>query len=154
LLRRILKYTPVAVLGLLVVAWVVSWFCAFIVGGVFGQRYVGVLFGDGVLAVSTFVDVNSLMGFSCSASPRLPVLRSLTGNLMIHFDGPAIAHQFVHVEVPIVLLISLGMPLAIGPLVAFRFRLWHFLAYTALLAVELAYYLRWQGSGGGEWLYG
>jgi len=26
----------------------------------------------------------------------------------------------------------------------FRFRLWHYLAYTALIAVELAYYLRWQ----------
>jgi hypothetical protein len=25
-----------------------------------------------------------------------------------------------------------------------RFRLWHYLAYTALVAVELAYYLRWQ----------
>jgi hypothetical protein len=27
---------------------------------------------------------------------------------------------------------------------SFRFRLWHCLAYTALLAVELAYYLPWQ----------
>jgi len=33
-------------------------------------------------------------------------------------------------------------PLAIGPFVSYR--LWHYLAYTALAAVELAYYLRWQ----------
>ena len=46
--------------------------------------------------------------------------------------------------VPIVLLITLVAPLAVGPFLSFRFRLWHYLAYTALVALELAYYLRWQ----------
>ena len=47
---------------------------------------------------------------------------------------------------PFLLLMSLVLPLAIGPFIAFRFRLWHYLAYTATVAVELAYYLRrWRG---------
>ena len=45
---------------------------------------------------------------------------------------------------PIPLLCTLILPLAAGPFLSFRFRLWQYLAYTALVAVELAYYLRWQ----------
>jgi hypothetical protein len=37
-----------------------------------------------------------------------------------------------------------GIPLAIGPFLAFRFRLWHYLVYTTLAGLELAYYLRQQ----------
>ena len=33
-------------------------------------------------------------------------------------------------------------PLAIGPFNRFRFPLWSWFAFTALVAVELAYYLR------------
>ena len=42
-----------------------------------------------------------------------------------------------------VLTIAL-LPLAIVPFISFRFCIWHYLAYTALVAVELAYYLQWQ----------
>jgi hypothetical protein len=49
------------------------------------------------------------------------------------------------VGVPIIVAVTAMLPLAIGPFLSFRFRLWHYLAYTALVAVELAYYLRWQG---------
>ena len=42
------------------------------------------------------------------------------------------------------LFVAVMLLLAIGPFLSFRFRLWHYLAYTALVAVELAYYLRWQ----------
>ena len=48
------------------------------------------------------------------------------------------------VRVPFPLLITAMIPLAIGPFLCFRFRLWQYLAYMALVAVELAYYLRWQ----------
>jgi len=49
------------------------------------------------------------------------------------------------VVVPVPFLITILLPLAIGPFISFRFRLWHYLAYTALVAVQLAYYSRWQG---------
>ena len=45
------------------------------------------------------------------------------------------------------ILISLLLPLAIGSFTGFRFRLWHYLAYTALVAVELAYYFQWRWQG-------
>jgi predicted DNA repair protein MutK len=48
------------------------------------------------------------------------------------------------VVVPFALLITALFPLAIGPFLSFRFRLWHYLAYTSMIAVELAYYLRRQ----------
>jgi hypothetical protein len=47
------------------------------------------------------------------------------------------------VVVPIPWLITAVLPFAVGPFISFRFRLWHYLAYTTLVAVELAYYLRW-----------
>jgi hypothetical protein len=49
------------------------------------------------------------------------------------------------VQVPVPVVATACLPLALGALLSFRFRLWHYLAFTALLAVEFAYYLRWQG---------
>lgn len=46
--------------------------------------------------------------------------------------------------IPITCLLTVLYPFAIGPFLSFRFRLWHYLAFTALVAIELAYYLRWQ----------
>jgi hypothetical protein len=45
---------------------------------------------------------------------------------------------------PIPLLITMLLPLAIGPFNSFRFRLWHYFAYTALVAIQLAYLVEWQ----------
>jgi hypothetical protein len=50
----------------------------------------------------------------------------------------------LHVMLPQLCLITAVTPLAVGPFLSYRFRLWHYLAYTALVALELAYYLRWQ----------
>ena len=47
-------------------------------------------------------------------------------------------------KIPVHSVIVALIPLALGSLSGFRFRLWHCLVYTALVAVELAYYLRWQ----------
>lgn len=54
-------------------------------------------------------------------------------------------HRFGALILPIPALLTVLLPFAIGPFIAFRFRLWHYLVYTTLVAVELAYYLRWQG---------
>jgi hypothetical protein len=57
-----------------------------------------------------------------------------------HFDF----ERSLNLTVPIAWPITALLPFAIGPFISYRFRLWHYLAYTALVAVELAYYLRWQ----------
>jgi hypothetical protein len=51
----------------------------------------------------------------------------------------------VEVAIPLLLCMTGLFPLAVGPFISFRFQIWHYLAYTALVAVELAYYLRWNG---------
>ena len=46
------------------------------------------------------------------------------------------------IEVPILLLITAMIPLVVGSLIRFRFRLWQYFAFTAIVALELAYFLR------------
>jgi hypothetical protein len=53
-----------------------------------------------------------------------------------------LTHGFDYDRLPIPMLISLFLPAGAGPLVNFRFPLWSYFAWTALLAAELAYYLR------------
>jgi hypothetical protein len=135
-LRRILKYTPAVVLGLLVVAWVVSLFRYFHYAG--GRWLIGA-------ASSTM--------FGCASSSPYPNtgwtswrqpfrLESVRGGLRVDSLSPTISE--VNVYIPIPLVATMLLPLAIGPCLSFRFRLWHYLAYTALVGVELACYLRWQ----------
>jgi hypothetical protein len=47
------------------------------------------------------------------------------------------------IEVPIPLIVTALIPLAMKTILSSSFRLWHYLGYTALVALELAYYLRW-----------
>jgi hypothetical protein len=71
-------------------------------------------------------------------------IQSLLGRFTAHRLYKATFGDYWHVGLPFSAPITALAPLAIGPFLAFRFRLWHYLAYTALVAVELAYYLRWQ----------
>jgi len=130
-LRRILKYTPVVLLGLLALAWVVS---------------IPFSMGIGIAGLSVGCDVGSLgVSYPSTLSGagiirRLEVLSSWLGQFAFYQWG---GERYASVPIPIVL--SLLFPAVLGPFGSFRFRLWHYLAYTLLVAVELAYYLRWQG---------
>ena len=131
---RILKYSPTAVLGLLILAWV------FTQGGwmelTTGKCVIALQHGS----VTGYWQKSDGMRFFWTSRrewwlkdfPHLGRLRAAT-------PFGASGHWF-----PIPLLGTLILPLAVGPVLAFRFRLWHYLAYTALFALELAYYLRWQ----------
>jgi hypothetical protein len=141
-LRCILKYVPAVVLGLLVVAWVASAFA--IVGTVLpstnGGRGYGILCGRGTIAIfysetyppnrlhTEIVRNPSIIGAFRLRSQHRPL-----------WVAPSLDIQF-----PLAWIATALLPLAIGPFLSFRFRLWHYLAFTALVAVELAYYLRWQ----------
>jgi hypothetical protein len=154
-LRRILKYTPAVVLGLLVVAWVVSRF------GMFGWslrptynqdviRFYGVAEGSLHVSHHNYGKFQQDTGWywlgGCGRSVIAPFPGSETTYVRIpgpyHPEGRGAVGVIVRIPIP--LLLTAILPLAIGPFVSFRFRLWHYLAYTALVAVELAYYLRWQ----------
>lgn len=45
-----------------------------------------------------------------------------------------------HFEIPFSIPLTALLPFTVGAFTSFRFRLWHYLAYTALIAAELAYY--------------
>lgn len=142
-LRRILKYVPAVVLGLLVVAWVASIYVDYwldipainvghyVLGVESGSLYFG--FNDHPFPLGFYTQRDEFfttVGFGRFACA-----------LDRHPDGSIYRWWF---DCPIACAATALLPLAIGPFVSFRFRLWHYLAYTALVAVELAYYLRWQ----------
>ena len=145
-LRRILKYTPAVVLGLLVVAWVASiqgYYSVFRQHGqyagnlsMYNGSASGFLVGGGLLAQGRQLEDGFI------PPPKLGV-RSLVGRWGLSTDQPGWDWS-CSIQVPFLVLTTLWLPLAVGSFTAFRFRLWHYLAYTALVAVELAYYLRWQ----------
>jgi hypothetical protein len=124
-----LKYLPAVLCGLLVVAWALSAFESIqvtLVGGKWLQLRSGSLwFGDGHWGENfevTFFQTDS-------AFNPLGVFvfgRSAKGARIV--------------AVPLVIIISI---IAIPVLcVSFRFPLWSYFAWTALVAAELAYYLR------------
>lgn len=47
------------------------------------------------------------------------------------------------------MILTAILPIALGSFHSFRFRLWHYFAYTTLVAAELAYYI-----AQGPWYWG
>ena len=143
--RRILKYTPAVVMALLTAAWVVSCFAMFGCCLDVSQRdsrgnqyqQLQVTFHRGSASVGQLASKRQLppIFFERRTAPS-----SLADTLGVFAaDRPPL---FRHALVPIAMLLAGLLPLAVGPFVSFRFRLWHYLAYTALVALELAFYLR------------
>jgi hypothetical protein len=149
ILRRILKFTPAVLMGMLVVAWVVSVFTQF--------RLTKRREPEGP-DYTLFIVQGSLVVF---VDPLTPILyhppienygppksrhQAILGEFRFERKSASLPNgrKIVTFRLPLILLTTALLPLAIGPFFSFRFRLWHYLAYTALVAVELAYYLRWQ----------
>jgi hypothetical protein len=68
-------------------------------------------------------------------------LKSCLGYLRFSARGSSLGSAW-RANLPFLLLLTLLLPPAVGPFTRFRFPLWSYFAYTALLAAELAYYLR------------
>jgi hypothetical protein len=137
-LRRIPEYTPTVVMGLLIVTWVVGLIGQASVGRRSANRNEGVAISYGDLALLHHKRGYFDSGFERHFKPEY-TLKNILGGLAIDRSE----FGFV-VVVPIPLLITIMFPLVIGPFASFRFRIWHCLGYAALVALELAYYLRWQ----------
>ena len=138
-LRRMLKYTPAVVMVLLVVVWVGSVSRSF--GISVNTPAARILLGceRGTLEVSWVPELVPDPWYIWAEEP-IPE-SALVGSMLYGITGNGTLSS---VGLPVPLLLSALLPLAIGPFLSFRFRLWHYLAYTALVAIELAYYLRWQ----------
>jgi hypothetical protein len=123
-------------MGLLVVVWVASAVRVWMFHPPANPTLI-VALSAGRLCISVHPGANSNQDWFSHGQFYKLNLRNTLGWIELHFK------QVTEVFVPIPLLITALLPLAIGPFISFRFRLWHYLAYTALVAVELAYYLRW-----------
>ena len=143
-LRRILKYAPAVVVGLLLVTWVVSAFRTLRLTVDFGEStYIlynhpgccELFFGRYSEPIVSDIDLSHF--------PNEFRLDRLQECVLGHL-GLDIRSDGFDILLPFSLLVTVFIPLAIGPFFSFRFRLGHYLAYTALVAVELAYYLQWQ----------
>jgi hypothetical protein len=145
ILRRILKFTPAVVLGLLVMAWVASVFTNFGMSSNLPRS--GTLSAGAAHSTFHLILTSSRIRMSLffgGESWWNMELSSLLGSLAVTWPRGTIKGAFFELQFPAPLLLSLILPIAIAPFISFRFRLRHYLAYTALIAVELAYYLRWQ----------
>ena len=145
-LRRILKYTPAVVLGLLVEMWAVSLFGRLNVTYNRDQAaYLDLELNSGSLSllyVSSRPRAHRSHGIHWHSFSHWPKIYQYTGELSGVHKKPYNGGKAAGILIPIVFAATVLAPLAIGPFLPFRFRLWHYLAYTALVAVELAYYLR------------
>lgn len=146
----ILKYVPAALCGLLVVAWAVSWFAGwgfmanlprYLIGSGFCEVTIGrssisgyALVGPGYGAFPDWISVT--YGHPTNINDFLGNSFYLTRNRVFR---PGIAIEF---GFPTPLILTTLMPFSIAPFTRFRFPLWSYFAWTALIAAELAYYLR------------
>jgi hypothetical protein len=134
-----MKYLPAVLCGLLVVAWVVSHVLRINLAREENAR-IGVDLRPGRLDL-WWGDCPAFTGVSLESYDEYG--RTEAGNLLgelSYFCIPERPWEVVYIPIP--LLLSLLFPLALGPFVRFRFPLWSYFAWTALLAAELAYYLR------------
>jgi hypothetical protein len=127
----ILKYLPAVLCVLLVVAWVVSPIQR--LGLMMGQTAFD--FNEGSIRIW-----HNRFGPPRYFDPLVNVTqeRSLVG----HFEYSRLETYFVGTACPIAFVLTILAPCAVGPFTRFRFPLWSYFAWTALVAAELAYYLR------------
>jgi hypothetical protein len=138
----ILKWFPAAICGLLVVAWVVS--LAIHCSAQFplypGEHGVAIQFVYGTAKLTyqkSQLDTDVWFGWVEQPFHSPSPLGEL--NYGLAYDGSTHAFYTGTLCVPLLLAISCFLPLA--AVLSFRFPLWSYFAWTALIALELAYYL-------------
>ena len=138
----ILKYAPAVLCGLLVVAWVVSAYWSFgicLPDGSGRQLVIG--FGGPYLDAG-YIQQKSDHLYWCEKyrSPKYRGHRPIEAVLLVNDNGSI---RFAAFICPYPFALSVLLPAALmSCLTRFRFPLWSYFAWTALIATELAYYLR------------
>ena len=141
-----LRSLMIAVAALLVAAWIANFFGQFGFGTRWGKFDQHFTFRSGSLCIAQHGNFMKQGIFWSSYSRWLPPeiapdavdLSSLSARLRVH----CLAWNACGIEVPIILLLTAMIPIMYGSFSQFRFRLWHFFAFTAVVAIELAFFLR------------
>jgi hypothetical protein len=149
ILRRILKYTPAVVLGLLALLWIVGQAGSLVLHLPFGGRqFVTFHAHHGRIGI-----VSKPTEYNLPATPQVTFARHKRFEYPERYDAMlAFAllpdrREFL-VAVPIILIVLVLLPLAVGVFIVFRFPLWSWFAWTAVIAVACVYYsghLQWVG---------
>ncbi len=136
--KHIWKCLSLSLVAFLIAAWIANFFGQFGIGTRCGQFDYHYTFRSGMLSLSKH-DNGMLQGiFWGSNSPN--GYSSLYAQLAFFNYG---TDQWA-IEVPILLLITALIPVVVGTFTQFRFRLWQFFAFIAILSLELALFLRWR----------
>jgi hypothetical protein len=136
----ILKYVPAVLCGLLVVAWVVScWFEWRFSVPLSATHEMALSCASGTLTLAHIPDYPT---FRLSLHSTGDYIGGWLGCAMLIYPTNDDQVQIRMMYCPIPACITLLLPLAVGPFVGFRCSLCFCFAWTALIAAELAYYLR------------
>lgn len=142
---NLLKYFPAFLSGLLVVSWLVSQFAWVATSYRLGTGDAAFILTDGMVM---YIYCRPKVGwepfvFDTTSDPAYR--RRYVGQLRYvhsappdHWLNSARFRRAVHLPIPMILTVLL--PLAIGPFVRYRFPLWSWLAFITLISCELAYY--------------
>jgi hypothetical protein len=127
----LLNYIPAVLCGLLVVAWVVT--LSQEQETMLGNCHVALASGSLEVAYAEIAPGFAIWLLRSPDNHHGHRLGRLTWR-----QGPS----WHYLSVPIPILLAFCLPVAVGCLTRFRFPLWSYFAWTALVAAELAYYLR------------
>jgi hypothetical protein len=136
--RRYFRYVPSVLLGLLGLLWFASWYGS--IGWVFPAgrlKQVALRCERSSVECTGSVRRDARMGPYWRRIPWKPSAATYLGTVQIDVTG----NRGFSVVLPIVGLATALLPLAVGALTGFRYRLWHWLVLLALLGFDLAYFL-------------
>ena len=143
--KHIFTCVLLTVIALLVGAWILNFFGTFGVGTRSGKFDYHFAFLSGTFLISKNGNNMAQGVFWRTYRPLTPDEMPINGGLSSMYarlSFRSISPGLWRLQVPIILLITALIPLLVGSLSRFRFRLWQFFAFTALVAMELAYFLR------------
>jgi hypothetical protein len=142
---RLVKYFPTFLAGLLVAGWLVSQFVRVGAAHALAQGDALYVLTDGMLTYTYCrpkVGWDSFLVYSHDPTYR----RRYIGQWRFLHSGPPDhwlnSPRFrLAIHLPIPMLLTVLLPLAIGPFVRYRFPLWSWLAFITLICCEFAFYL-------------
>lgn len=143
--KHIVSCLSLIVVALLFAAWIANFFGSFGLGTRWGKFDQHLTFRSGSLCISQHGNFMK-QGLFWRSYLRLPPeiapiggdLSSLSARLRVR----CLDWDDCIIEVPIILLMTAMIPIVYGSFSKFRFRLWQFFAFTTVVAVEFAWFLR------------
>ncbi len=145
MVRKLVACLSLVVVALLVAAWIANFFGHFGLGTRWGKFDQHFKFGSGSFCISQLDGNFMKQGIFWMPYSRLPPeiahasdLSPLSARLRVN----CLDWDDCKIQVPIILLMTAMIPIVYGSFSKFRFRLWHFFAFTAVMAIEFAFFLR------------